>query len=156
MPTYCYRREDNEEIVEKIFGMHDEHPETIEIVEYDGNEEPVVVTARRDYLAERGERRRDAGSGWPLTCYASGVHPHQAGELRDYLSKHGVPTEVTKDGDCHHWGGLAVRPLDTLARQTPRRHRHRRKEIPILFPRGRMHCRESAADGDLVVGAAPV
>ena len=40
-----------------------------------------------------------ASKGWPLECYASGVAPDQAGELRDYLAKKGVPTEVSADGN---------------------------------------------------------
>jgi hypothetical protein len=34
-----------------------------------------------------------------MVCCASGVHASQAGELRDYLSSRGVPTEVTAEGD---------------------------------------------------------
>lgn len=38
--------------------------------------------------------------GWPMKpCIASGVQPEQAQELRDLFKRHGVPTEVTKDGD---------------------------------------------------------
>jgi len=40
-----------------------------------------------------------APAGWPMTCYASGVHPEQAGELRKTLADSGVPTEVTRAGD---------------------------------------------------------
>ncbi len=39
-------------------------------------------------------------AGWPMEpCVASGVHPDQAGELRDHYEKHGVPTEVNGEGD---------------------------------------------------------
>jgi len=37
--------------------------------------------------------------GWPLACYASGVHPDQAQDLRDEFKRVGVPTEVNHDGD---------------------------------------------------------
>lgn len=37
--------------------------------------------------------------GWPLTCFASGVHADDAQKLRDEFKRLGVPTEVTKDGD---------------------------------------------------------
>jgi hypothetical protein len=40
-----------------------------------------------------------AKSGWPITCYASGVNARDAGALRKYLAQKGVPTEVTSDGD---------------------------------------------------------
>lgn len=40
-----------------------------------------------------------APKGWPLTCYASGVHAGDAQQLRDHLRERGVPTEVTSDGD---------------------------------------------------------
>lgn len=40
-----------------------------------------------------------ATKGWPIECVASGVHPSQAQELRDFLEKRGVPTEVTPDGN---------------------------------------------------------
>jgi len=49
------------------------------------------LTFGKPYIAET--------EGWPLTCVASGVHPEQRQELSDYLTKKGVPTEVTKDGD---------------------------------------------------------
>jgi hypothetical protein len=38
-------------------------------------------------------------TGWPITCYASGVNARDADKLRDYLKEKGVPTEVTRDGD---------------------------------------------------------
>ena len=53
--------------------------------------------ALRDFAAEHTSRR--AGSGWPMTCFASGVHASQADELRRYLADRGCPTEVTRDGD---------------------------------------------------------
>jgi hypothetical protein len=97
MPTYAYSTPDGE-VIERDFPRG-EAPD--EILLGGG------VTARRDYHAELGYRRRNAGSGWPMTCFASGVHPSQAGELRDYLAKQGVPTEVNRNGDpiyrdAHH------------------------------------------------------
>jgi len=87
MPTYCFRTEDGE-IVERQFRMG-ESPRRIRLD--DGR------TATRDIQAEHLPRR--AGGGWPIVCYASGVHPDQAQELRDYLSQRGVPTDVTPGGD---------------------------------------------------------
>ncbi len=53
--------------------------------------------AKRDYAAEHWPRR--AGSGWPMTCYASGVNPNQAQELRDFYKKHSFRCEVNNSGD---------------------------------------------------------
>jgi len=39
------------------------------------------------------------GKSWPMECLGSGVHANQAGELRDHFKRHGVPTEVSKDGN---------------------------------------------------------
>jgi hypothetical protein len=40
-----------------------------------------------------------SGRAWPQTCYASGVHPEQAGELREHLARRGCKTEVKPSGD---------------------------------------------------------
>lgn len=56
-------------------------------------------------------------SGWPIECYASGVCPDQADELRKFYRKHGVPTEVSSDGNpiyrnaAHRRKALKVRGL---------------------------------------------
>ncbi len=85
MPIYCYSN--NGEVVEQFFHCG-EAPEEVKL---DGH------VFRRDYSAERVNM--PAKKGWPITCCASGVHPSQAQELRDYFTKHGVPTEVTEHGD---------------------------------------------------------
>ena len=37
---------------------------------------------------------------WPMSpCYASGVNPQQAGELREFFVKHGENVDVTSQGD---------------------------------------------------------
>lgn len=87
MPTYCFRADDGE-IVERQFRMG-EAPRCITLD--DGR------VAIRDIQAEHSPRR--AGGGWPIVCYASGVHPDQADELRQYLRDRGCPTEVTSGGD---------------------------------------------------------
>lgn len=51
----------------------------------------------RDFTAE--SVGVPSSAGWPMTCMASGVNPEQAGELRKFYVEHGVPTEVTKDGN---------------------------------------------------------
>ena len=87
MPFYCYSTSDGH--VEERFFRMGEAPATITLD--DGR------AAERDFAAEHAPRR--AGSGWPMTCFASGVNAEQSGELRDFLAKAGVPTEVTPDGD---------------------------------------------------------
>ncbi len=72
--------------------------------------------AKRDYQAECVGV--PATKGWPMVpCFASGVHPKQAQELRDGLRDAGVPTEVTRGGDpiytsaVHRKKALAARGL---------------------------------------------
>lgn len=87
MPTYCFEMPDGT-VVEREYPMGDV-PREVRL------ENGVIAT--RSFQAEHLPRR--AGGGWPLTCFASGVHPEQAGELRKYLSDKGCPTEVTRNGD---------------------------------------------------------
>ena len=104
MPTYCYKT-DNNEVIERIFPMG-QAPDQVVIM----SGEMGSVIAKRYYQAEgvagqvAGEGTPDRISGkpkkpWPMACVASGVHPSQAKELGDHLAKHGVPTEVNKQGD---------------------------------------------------------
>jgi hypothetical protein len=85
MPTYCFRR--GNKVVTRVFSVA-ERPKSIMI----GGKEYV-----RSFADERPGV--PATAGWPLVCEASGVHPDQAGELRDFYRKNGCPTEVTKDGN---------------------------------------------------------
>jgi len=84
MPIFCYETEDGE-VMECMFRVP---PKTI------------LINGK---IAKRSYKHEGPGvpatSGWPITCYASGVNAAQADELRDYLKKKGVPTEVTPDGD---------------------------------------------------------
>lgn len=95
MPTYCYQTPDGE--IHELFFQFGNAPEFVTI---EGEKAP------RDRQAEICSQSVSVkgGSGhvkrtWPQTCVASGVHPEQAGQLRDYLAKRGVPTEVTPQGD---------------------------------------------------------
>ena len=116
MPIYCYRTEAGY-LLERVFRMG-EAPEKIK--------DPVSkgFFATRDYGAEgvtgtvvRTEHRSKLKRLWPMTCYASGVHPSQAGELRQHLRERGCPTEVTKGGDpiynspAHRKKALKVRGM---------------------------------------------
>jgi hypothetical protein len=86
MPIYCYELPYGG-VVERAF-MAGKAPKTVRVGR---------SVAKRAYTAER--KSVPATKGWPMECYASGVHPSQAGELREHLAKSGVPTEVTKHGD---------------------------------------------------------
>ena len=86
MPTYCYRRGRK---TYEWTGPVARRPAFLRL--------PGGGRAVRDYSVEM--KGVPPTKGWPLTCFASGVHPNQAGELREYLAKAGVPTEVTPGGD---------------------------------------------------------
>lgn len=87
MPAYCYTVK-GEGTVERVFPMG-EAPKAVYV---DGK------SARRDYRAE--QVKVPAAAGWPMEpCVGSGVNAEQAGELREFLKRSGVPTEVNHDGD---------------------------------------------------------
>lgn len=103
-PVYCYETDDGV-VIERFFPVG-RAPRQIVVemtppVKPDDpptkRHLPRLAYARRSYAAERASV--PASSGWPMTCFASGVGAAQAGQLRDFLAKSGVPTEVTKDGD---------------------------------------------------------
>jgi len=85
MATYCYT--DGKETVDFHFPMG----KAPKHIRRDGR------TWTRDFSAERPGV--PCSAGWPIECYASGVHPSQAQELRDYFKRHGCPTEVSADGN---------------------------------------------------------
>ena len=85
MPMYCYRN--GSQVIERYFPMSS-HPKEI------------VVRGkvfRRDIASEGVSV--PATAGWPMECYASGVNPDQAGELRKFFKDRGCPTEVSADGN---------------------------------------------------------
>jgi hypothetical protein len=86
MGIYCYRNGDS--VIERYFPTHGNKPKTIR---HNG----------RNYhrsFADEGKSIPQT-MGWPLECVASGVHPSQANELREFYKKAGVPTDVTSDGN---------------------------------------------------------
>ena len=105
MVTYCYITEDGRS-EDRFFPMGTAPP-SINFI--DGS------VAKRDYAAEH--RPRKAGSGWPMTCYASGVNPNQAQELRDFYKKHSFRCDVKNSGDpvyensSHRKAALKLRNL---------------------------------------------
>jgi hypothetical protein len=108
-------------MIERFFGMHDEKPESIQ-VRSRLNGESVLTIYTRDYGSERKSLQTETSVGWPMPpCNSSGVQPEQAQELRDHFKKHGVPTEVTKQGDpiyrtpTHQKRALACRGMHNKA-----------------------------------------
>jgi len=105
MITYCYTTEDGR-TEDRLFPMG-KAPESVSFK--DGS------IAKRDYAAEHRSRR--AGGGWPMTCYASGVNPNQAQELRDFYKKRGFRCDVKNSGDpvyessSHRKAALKLRNL---------------------------------------------
>lgn len=88
MPTYCFSTEEGK-TVERVFRMG-MAPQTVRLD--DGR------VASRDYRAER--IGMPARKGWPIECFASGVHADQAGELRIFFDKNGCSdVRVTNDGN---------------------------------------------------------
>ena len=104
MPMYCYSNDKGDTLRRWFPASH--RPKKIR---HNG------ATYFRDYAAEAVGV--PASAGWPMTCYASGVAPSQAQELRDFYLKNGVPTEVTADGDpiyrsaAHRRRALKVRGM---------------------------------------------
>ena len=86
MPAYCYKTLTGR-VIDRVFRVG-KAPQRIRV---DGQ------VAVRSIVDEH--KMFPSTRGWPLVCVASGVHPDQAGELRSYLRGHGVPTDVTPDGD---------------------------------------------------------
>lgn len=105
MPMYSFECEETGEVIDLPFPIAERPKSFVK----DGK------TFVRSFSHERPGV--PASLGWPLTCTASGVHPSQAQELRDYYKKHGCPTEVTKDGNpvytsaAHRKQALKVRGM---------------------------------------------
>lgn len=89
MPIYCYELKSNgvTQVIER-WSDTAKPPSSI------------IVNGKSAKRTLKGQSLSvPATSGWPITCYASGVNAEDAGELRDHLAQKGVPTEVTPDGD---------------------------------------------------------
>lgn len=87
MPTYCYVNKSGK-VVERIYPIG-KAPSTIKL---DGSR------YARCIAVEHAGFRNTPGN-WPQKTTMSGVLPSQANELRDFLQRKGVPTEVCKDGE---------------------------------------------------------
>ena len=87
MPTYCFTNPRSGATIERVYPMGSAPSRILE----------AGRVYERDYRAENASV--PATKGWPLECVASGVHPAQAQELRDFYKSRGVPTEVTADGN---------------------------------------------------------
>ena len=105
MPVYCFTS-DGGETVEEIFRMGEapdyiaktSEGKNVEVGLYEIIPEGVELYLR-DRTAEWKGGPRSGGKGWPIVCYASGVHAGQAQELRDHFKERGVDCDVTSDGD---------------------------------------------------------
>jgi len=82
-----------------LFRFRDSSGDVVERV-FPPREAPNFVTHEgRKYTREFGFNT-PSSRGWPMQpCYASGVHPSQAQDLRDHFAKHGVRVEVNSDGN---------------------------------------------------------
>jgi len=86
MPVYCFE-DTHGEVHDRVFPIG-KAPKSI------------VVRGKKAIRCFAAERKTvQASSCWPMECVASGVNASQAGELRDYLAKSGVPTDVSSDGN---------------------------------------------------------
>lgn len=103
MPTYAFRN--GRHVVTRMFRIAD-------------RPDHIVVRGKVFKRSLADERPGvPSSAGWPIECVASGVCPDQAGELREFYRKHGVPTEVSADGNpiyrnaAHRRKALKVRGL---------------------------------------------
>lgn len=96
MPVYCYRRKDNDELVELFMSrdqMNARQNEQCEIQLEDG------TIAERDFQAEFAHIGTHPGN-YPMESVAVGVSPKQVKEAEEHSRKIGVPTHFTKRGDA--------------------------------------------------------
>ncbi len=103
MPTYCYRREDNDKI-ERVTMSIDERGRLQKERVVDGEKQQYIklddgVIGIRDYVVEQG-RFQDTPANWPQYSDAMGCHPDQVVEAAEGAAKAGVPTDFTSDGQA--------------------------------------------------------
>lgn len=86
MPTYCYRRLDNDEVVEVQMTMEEQsrrHREDGTIVLDDGT--VAVHDIRAQWLG-----RRDTTGNWPMSSVAMGCTPEEVPRVRREYEKLGI------------------------------------------------------------------
>jgi len=83
---YCYETKTGK-VVERVFALG-KAPKSVKV---DGK------VAKRSFTAEHASV--PATAGWPMECYASGVHADQAGDLRKEFNRVGVKCEVSSEGN---------------------------------------------------------
>lgn len=110
MVTYCFTTDDGVTVDREFprgeapeFVITFKHDTPLYVRLTDAQIKKYQVKAYRDYRAE-GVTGTVVGTktktqGWPQTCFASGVHPNQANELREHLARRGCSTEVKPSGD---------------------------------------------------------
>lgn len=96
MPTYCYRRIDNDRIVELTMTIQ-------ELLERQDGKGTITLSdgtlGVRDFAAEHGGIK-DTPGNWPMVSESAGVAPHQAREAYEHSVKIGVPTEFDRNGNA--------------------------------------------------------
>ena len=93
MPTYCYKVDGTDEVVEEIlsFAEKDERERNGKITLPDGR------AATRDYGAEY-DRSRQIKAAWPMFSRALAVHPNQIKEAKEYARHRGVDVDFDSRG----------------------------------------------------------
>ena len=87
MPIYCFQ--DKEGFIHERFFKMADVPKSIDL--------GARGTARRCWGAE--EKSVPSEKGWPMECMASGVNARDRDKLAKELKDHGVPTDVSRDGN---------------------------------------------------------
>jgi len=98
MPVYCYTSKGG--YTQELKFERGKAPDKVEIdglILYRNYQFERVQGIVKNAIPSRVSRGK---AKWPMEpCVGSGVNANQAQELRDFLAKSGVPTEVTNDGD---------------------------------------------------------
>jgi hypothetical protein len=98
MPTYLYRRVDNDQIVEvtmTISEMQRRQRGGSIVLRVDGKR----VKAVRELAGEVAQQGGQS-TAWPMKSRAAGVNKHQIGAAAADLAKAGIPTDFTSDGEA--------------------------------------------------------
>lgn len=97
MPTYLYRRVDNDQIVELTMTISEmqRRQKGNAIVLRIGGKRVRAVRELAGEVAQQGGQ----STGWPMKSRAAGVNKNQIGAAAKDLADAGIPTDFTKDGE---------------------------------------------------------
>ena len=98
MPVYCYRREDTDQLVERVCTCQEK--DLVQKVDENGKHYIILdngVRAFRDIATEQRGARSFPGN-WPQYCDAVGVGDGQQKEAYEDSVKMGVPTRFDSEG----------------------------------------------------------